>query len=987
MQSLLLKINFVISSIFSKLLNNGRGRSVVTEESVTTDPSGFSLFFKSILDTIVDFLLEMGEFLLRLVARLAYFVIKIVLNIMDFMSIIIKELSGQASSYSLKGNSNFFESDILFQFLFNEVTIKILKAVFAFSILLLIIFTIMTIVKQEWQAHIDGKVASIKKVFRKVIISIFTMIITPFILIVGIVFSNVVLASALSAFSGQGGTFSIGSHIFAASSYEANLYREYASNGVKIPIVFDYDGGFENVLTTKVPEYSTESTSAQEQSLKKIKESGNFTTGQATYNMFKEENFFEFPAIYDSSTYYDMYDGPYLKTKQIEYYVMADFIDFAMQSGGIFYIVNVEEVYESAMEYIAYYGMPEENLGENATDEDKLINSTKLNNLATVLNNIQAYDTQNKDIIENLTTDYTLEKLAEDYVLGDKVIDHFKFKVYYDLDRANTLYTEGVQADGSIEYMSVANSVDEVTGAKYLFCTREAMGEDGGFIYKPVTLGLNLNATSFGSRFIEEAPEITNPEGKTFKTRSESMFLARGIFTAEGYPTAIKNEGLDISFYRHNSDVPSAINLSNVMNYMSEGEYTSSGGKGSSNLFEFITGVDISKLVPDVQMNINFLKLFTKSHYNVSYLESGRFTLNYSFANTGFGLNNVYNELNINYVVLIFACISLFMSLFYIIWGLIARLYEITLLWITMPAWISKFPLEKDENIGQGKTAFNQWKTNMIERITALFAVYVSLALILMLIPIVFGMDYITTFGIAETNLFGIFNADVANFVIKTMFVLALFAFLKVSDKKGAGTGAKMIEDFIVLSGRDQEKGFISQVGEKTFKDIKTQVNRAKGFFTPKGIYQNIKGAALNVTRTTMNAIPGKNVVDRLTNKITDPKFERRNDDMLRSSQIDLMSQTTEADIKDATERLASATHDHESMEGYRTARQDYWRKTGHNLDDKYDDKFRNRSKDKGMASYLNDVAKKGGGVKIKIGKKNIKARKHQKYTRMSRGV
>ena len=116
---------------------------------------------------------------------------------MDFMNIVIKELSGQATSYSVAGNSSLKESDILFQFMFNELTVKILKNVFYFSLLLLIIFTIIAIVKQEWDNRVNGKLSSIKKVFRKMILSIFTMIITPFILIVSIIFSNVVFALIL----------------------------------------------------------------------------------------------------------------------------------------------------------------------------------------------------------------------------------------------------------------------------------------------------------------------------------------------------------------------------------------------------------------------------------------------------------------------------------------------------------------------------------------------------------------------------------------------------------------------------------------------------------------------------------------------------------------------------------------------------------------------------------------------------------------------
>lgn len=985
MQPLLTKFSFAISAVFSKLLENGPGRAVVTD-SGSTSSTGFSVFIQAIVSTLKDLFLNLGEFLLRMLAKLAYFVIKIVLNIMDFMGMIIKELSGQASISSLTKNSNYFESDILFQFLFNDTTISILKAVFAFSILLLIIFTIIAIVKQEWQAHIEGKVASIKKIFRKVLLSIFTMIITPFILIVGIVFSNVILASALNAFTKGSDVFSIGANLFTASTYEANKYRQYALEGLKVPIVFDYDGGFENVISTPLPEYSNESTSEYEKSLDKIATSGNFSTGQATYNMFKEENFYEFDAIYDSSKYYSIYDGPYLKTKQIEYFVMADFIDYAMQTGGKFYLVNVEDIYESVMEYISRYGLPnitantvitEElnayieryKIGMSAdvlTEEQEKQNVDLIFNIGAVLDNILAYNSANENILSNgvITEEYTIRQLADDYCSGLLTIDHYNFDVIYNGNIATSLNTEGVYNDGKCTYTSVGQSVDEVTGAKYMFCTRQEMGEDGGYIYKPVSVGTNINGFSFFSRFLDA------DAGK--------LFLARGIFSESGYPTAIKNEGRDVTFYRHEPNVPSIFNLSHIVNYMNnEGN---SSGLGASNLLEAITGIDISSLIPDLSLGLNFLRVFTKTDYEAATLWGGQFTLNYSFVNTTMKLANIYDELSVNYVVLIFACCSLFMSLFYIIWGLITRLYEITLLWITMPAWIAKFPLEKDDNIGTGKTTFSMWKNNMIERITALFSIYVALSFILVLIPIVFQMDYITAFNISETNLFSVFDVETANLVIKTMFVLVLFGFLSLTSKN---RGAKYIEDIILLSGKD-DKGYITSIGEKTFKEVKAGVTKANAYFTPWGLYNTVKGAALNVSREAINAIPGKNIADRLIGGTADKINQKKNDESLQASREDLVNATDEDDISAKADELNKATNDHEMIEGYRTAKQDYWRKTSHDIDDKYTE-FRQRSNNSGMKEIFSGVAKQGGGFKIKMGKRKIKARTDNRNRRKAR--
>jgi len=155
---LIFKLNALQFNISKFISANGPGRAVgVSETTEVGDPSGFATFFHQLFTNIGNALLDFGEFLLRCLARLAYFIATIALNIMDFMNIVIRELSGQAANYSVSGNTNLEESDILFQFLFNELTMKMLRYVFVFALLLLIIFTIMAMVKQEWQSHISGE--------------------------------------------------------------------------------------------------------------------------------------------------------------------------------------------------------------------------------------------------------------------------------------------------------------------------------------------------------------------------------------------------------------------------------------------------------------------------------------------------------------------------------------------------------------------------------------------------------------------------------------------------------------------------------------------------------------------------------------------------------------------------------------------------------------------------------------------------------------
>lgn len=982
-------LNLILSRVSRFILVNGPGGvKVDNHNEVVDDPSGFAFFFSNLIKNIGNAIMEFGEFLLRMLARLAYFILKIALNLIDFMNVLIKELSGQTAKFSLSNNSNLEESDILFKFLFNELTLKTLGNVFVFAIILIIIFTIMAIVKQEWQSHISGELKNIKKIFKKVLQAIFTMLIVPIIMIVGIVFSNILLSSVMSALSGGQQNYSIGAQVFSSSSYEANRYRLYAEDGKKIPIVFDYDGGFENSVETTLPSLPESSTSAYEETFNEMLESGNFKTGQSTYNMFKDETFYTFDSIGDSSKYYSIYDGEYLKTKQIEYYTMADFVDYAMVSGGNFYVVNTEELYRTTIQYIYDKAKDEvdvlkvKDLKPGATKEEKAEYQRSLEiseYLHYVIDNIAIYDKDGNDLryVKDTKQLKKTHDMIKEIIDGTAVIDEFEFRVLYSRDRAELLNTDSLgpveNEDNavSIIYKSRAGATDEVTGAKYIICHKIQLEEDGTFIYQPVKANEKLNGYRFNAPFLASAPnKIDKETGKVLdeKTRHETFFIARGIFTSAGYPTAIREQGNNIVYYRQDPTMPGTINFAQIFNYQSaeelqDGDSTHSIG-GSFNIgdiTEFLTGVDVSTLVPDIQINLNILRAFSKAETIGAVSNGGSFKLNYSFVGAGFEMENLYDELRINYVVLLVAAALLLESLFYIIWGLIQRLYEITLLWITFPGFVAKHPLENADTIGSSGTAFSVWKEKVIERVLALYAIYIALGLVMLLVPIVYKFDFITSFNVSESShfVFQILNGDIANLVIKTMFVLVLFSLLNMNPNGGTSGVPRLIEQFVLWSSRDE--GYLTDIGAKTIGDIKNMGNKARNTYTVGGIVKTVSGKALQVSRDAANAIPGRAVFDRATDTYQNLVTNKKLDKMLTGAQNDMVSHTSnDAEVVAQTQNLEQATHDHAYMENYKRAEADFNR----GLSDKKD--FRaSRGNTAGVNKEMQDVAQYGGGGKM----------------------
>ena len=166
---------------------------------------------------------------------LVYWVVKWFLAVVDFLQYFIQKLIGldywlSEAPKSFKGAT---ESDLLFTFLYNDTVQRVFRAMIAVFFILLIIFTIFAIVKQEWTYATGGfesKEGNSKvKIMRDSIKAIALVLVFPVILLVGIISSNAILASIVNALSiNMSQTF--GGTIFSIGSQNANRYRAYASN-------------------------------------------------------------------------------------------------------------------------------------------------------------------------------------------------------------------------------------------------------------------------------------------------------------------------------------------------------------------------------------------------------------------------------------------------------------------------------------------------------------------------------------------------------------------------------------------------------------------------------------------------------------------------------------------------------------------------------------------------------------------------------------
>ena len=297
--------------------------------------------------SIVDGLLALWDTLMKLLITIGQWV----LNILDFLFVFIREFIGMNTDYS--SLESITRSDIIFEFIFDSAIVEVIKDMIGLALVLIILFSIIAIIKSEYNFLVSGQGNSKKQVLVRALKSIFLIVLVPIIAIGGIILSNAILHSLYIATAG-GSDVSLGTQIFVSSGYSANAYRQYAETDYKIPITYNFD---EITNADNVSGYPTDGSIAQiDEAYQAFMSSSAWNKGWTTYLMFQEKLFSSMDKIdklqkYATegggvSSYNQVYDRG-IVTKKPEYYVMADVMDYAIKNNIRIYFKTAEDVYQS----------------------------------------------------------------------------------------------------------------------------------------------------------------------------------------------------------------------------------------------------------------------------------------------------------------------------------------------------------------------------------------------------------------------------------------------------------------------------------------------------------------------------------------------------------------------------------------------------------------------------------------------------------------
>ena len=285
--------------------------------------------------------------ILNFIISIIWTVVKLVLGVIDAFTYIINSMLGidstlsdyteYAKSLGVSGNRNFLDT-----------LVKTFRAIVGVAIILLLVFTIIAIIKQEVNNAQNGFEAKGKdgkgvvgnnkggimmRLFRN-LIAIIALPITMIFLLVGV---NSILSAFNKALQGENQNVSLAGQVLAASTYDANKYRMYANAGQRIPIIIKaYDSSKYSIYEADRLAIEIRNVNIQN----KLKDVATNMTNK-TFLKFEKSLTYKNNKLYNSTDYGDYFEQ-FICTPE-QYHMMAEFIDYVQKYALNYYIKSIDD--------------------------------------------------------------------------------------------------------------------------------------------------------------------------------------------------------------------------------------------------------------------------------------------------------------------------------------------------------------------------------------------------------------------------------------------------------------------------------------------------------------------------------------------------------------------------------------------------------------------------------------------------------------------
>ncbi len=846
---------------------------------------------ESFMDTLFIFL-----------AKLGYFSAKWMLYLLDILFSYIQQLCGLNMSFESLEKMVSKESDFVFNLLLTarDTITPIIRNLIGLAVALIIFFAILAVIRNIFNSSKNGGPADLKSVARDSIRALVLLIITPMLAIVGIIASNTILISLYNATNTSQST-SVSTQLFSASTVSANSYRIYAQSDGRIPITFDFSKDDEIIEYYEshpvTPEFREYMKSDQNliYNTSKMFENATYYTFTGLNDVLShgtgsiERNVNEYYGIYDRSaaafgsmteegaSKVDAYKK--IQAYKPEYFVMADVIDFCIETGDSAYFKTIEEVLQSIV----------------ITNNERLLAST-----------IRNYNIQflNDDLKELRLVGLAVNPATQITTPQSNYIDLFNDGDWSVIRFTSTYYDADVNSEPvkkmDIQYNHVRGAVDELYGAKYIMALElvDFRNNVSTPYFAPLSIGGSVNGKfGFESKFIQRG----------------QIVAAKGIFSESKFPTAItqSKDKTEVQFYRQNL---SAITLGDTSQVAGgsltvEKEEEKSGGF-LSKIWDAITSlfkpkasatIDEQAIVITYKAETTTVNVLSAGKLSISYmfedaLSNGigsvvtsvrQFASNEEVEQIGvFGLNltNLYYANKINILVLVVGAFILIKITFTAVFALINRSYELFLTIMIYPTACATIPF--DDN------GYKQWTKTYTQRLFSTYGLILGVNFVLMLFPIISeiqffeagelalskplmrfrnlfnGVAKVATLGAVQAAISVEFLASFLNLIVVILFELVAFTLLEtIPETISQITGASNVQGINPIESMGKVLKVMAGITKTVFtgiggiKDILFAMVPTKHNRSREKIKAKIKEKADKALDGVKSFVPGSEIV------------------------------------------------------------------------------------------------------------------------------
>ena len=393
------------------------------------------------------------------------------------------------------------------------------------------------------------------------------------------------------------------------------------------------------------------------------------------------------------------------------------------------------------------------------------------------------------------------------------------------------------------EYSTDFNGVirDENDGIVFIICSYNVGTEK----YEPILVSTDTSNTKvFASKY------VLNPYGSG---EMKYPIVARGVIDTSGNPTAIRlNSAGNIEFYRDNIYIVNASDMKISAYYQSiedvrvKTSVVSTIVNGITKIFsggKSLTEMILEK-IPRLYADSNLSFAYGSERSVEATAKQAKFEMSYNFRTLG--IDYFYSVGDINIIILFIGTLMLFSAIFAAAWGLIQRIWDMTVLFIISPPIIATIPVSKDDKNGR----FITWRDKMVSSVLSVYGIVIGLNVFFMFVPLISNLNVFSSLP-ANSYFVKKFGSGAVDFMNKFMQVVFLFAAIGLIRR-----APKMLQPLITGNAKEQD---IFSKGEATQQNVKAAIDTVKDHVS--GQYLHDK--ALSIAGTAKNMVPGAAVAQK----------------------------------------------------------------------------------------------------------------------------